>query len=88
MPTNATLAAIRMSTSAAYSRHAAVVAVVQTSVIHLLRNSFRYAGRQHYGAIAKALRPVYTAPTEQAAETRLALNEDEQADADEHDRQD
>src|SRR5689334_8461809 len=47
------------------------LAVVQTCVIHLLRNSFRYAGRQHYDAIAKALRPVYTAPTEQAAKARF-----------------
>jgi putative transposase len=47
-------------------------AVVQTCVIHLLRNSFRYAGRQHYDAIAKALRPVYTAPTEAAAKARFA----------------
>jgi hypothetical protein len=38
-------------------------AVVQTCVIHLPRASFRYAGRQHWDAIAKALRPVYTAPT-------------------------
>jgi len=36
-----------------------------------LRNSFRYAGRQHYDAIAKALRPVYTAPTEAAAAERF-----------------
>jgi len=48
------------------------LAVVQTCVIHLLRNSFRYAGRQHYDAIAKALRPVYTAPTEAAAKARFA----------------
>jgi putative transposase len=47
------------------------LAVVQTCVIHLLRNSFRYAGRQHYDAIAKALRPVYTAPTEAAAKARF-----------------
>lgn len=45
--------------------------VVQTCVVHLLRNSFKYAGRQHWDAIAKALRPVYTAPTEQAAEQRF-----------------
>src|SRR3954454_23067025 len=45
--------------------------VVQTCVVHLLRNSFRYAGRQHYDAIAKALRPVYTAPTEAAAMERF-----------------
>ena len=40
-------------------------------MVHLLRNSFRYAGRQHYDAIAKALRPVYTAPTEAAAMERF-----------------
>ena len=48
------------------------LAVVQTCVIHLLRNSFRYAGRQHWDGIAKALRPVYTAPTEAAAKQRFA----------------
>ena len=47
------------------------LAVVQTCVIHLLRASFRYAGRQHWDAIAKALRPVYTAPTEAAAQDRF-----------------
>jgi putative transposase len=45
--------------------------ITQTCVVHLLRNSFRYAGRQHYDAIAKALRPVYTAPTEAAALERF-----------------
>ena len=46
-------------------------AVTQTCVVHLLRNSFRYAGRQHWDAIAKALRPIYTAPTEAAALERF-----------------
>jgi putative transposase len=46
--------------------------VTQTCVVHLLRNSFRYAGRQHWDAIAKALRPVYTAPTEAAARERFS----------------
>ncbi len=46
-------------------------AVVQTCVIHLLRASFRYAGRQHWQHIAAALRPVYTAPTEAAARERF-----------------
>jgi putative transposase len=45
--------------------------VTQTCVVHLLRNSFRYAGRQHYDAIAKALRPVYTAATEAGALERF-----------------
>jgi hypothetical protein len=48
--------------------------VVQTCVVHLLRNSFKYAGRQHWDAIAKALKPVYTAPTEAAAEQPGATN--------------
>jgi putative transposase len=42
-------------------------AVTQTCVVHLLRNSFRYASRRDWDAIAKALRPVYTAPSESAA---------------------
>jgi putative transposase len=46
-------------------------AVTQTCVVHLLRNSFRYAGRQHWDAIAKAMRPIYTAPTEAAAMERF-----------------
>jgi putative transposase len=45
--------------------------LVQTCVVHLLRNSFSYAGRQHRDAIAKALRPVYTAPSEAAAKERF-----------------
>jgi putative transposase len=45
--------------------------VVQTCVVHLLRNSFKYASRQHWDAIAKALKPVYTAATEAAAEQRF-----------------
>ncbi|MDF5759417.1 IS256 family transposase [Spongiactinospora sp. TRM90649] len=46
-------------------------AVVQTCVVHLLRASFRYAARQHWDAVAKALKPVYTAPTEAAALERF-----------------
>jgi putative transposase len=46
--------------------------ITQTCIVHLLRNSFRYAGRQHGDAIAKALKPVYTAPTEAAARKRFA----------------
>jgi transposase-like protein len=47
-------------------------ALVQTCVVHLLRNSFRYASRRDWPAIAKDLKPVYTAPTEAAALERLA----------------
>jgi putative transposase len=45
--------------------------VVQTCIVHLLRNSFKYASRKDYDAIAKALRPVYTAPSEAAATDRF-----------------
>lgn len=46
--------------------------IVQTCVVHLLRNSFRYAARQDWDKIAKLLKPVYTAPTEEAALDRFA----------------
>jgi transposase-like protein len=46
--------------------------VVQQCIVHLIRNSFRYAGRQHRDAIVKALKPVYTAPSEAAATDRFA----------------
>src|SRR6266540_3118279 len=39
-------------------------AITQTCVVHLLRNSFRYASRRDWAAIARDLRPIYTAPTE------------------------
>lgn len=46
--------------------------IVQGCVIHLLRNTFRYAARQHWDAIAKDLRPIYTAVNEQVAAERFA----------------
>ena len=47
-------------------------AIVQTCIVHLLRNSFRYASRKDWPAIARDLKPLYTAPTEAAALDRLA----------------
>ncbi|WP_416238159.1 IS256 family transposase [Streptomyces mutabilis] len=46
--------------------------IVQTCVVHLLRSSFRYAARQDWDKIARLLKPVYTAPTEEAALERFA----------------
>ena len=46
-------------------------AIVQTCVIHLLRNSFRYASKHYWGKISKDLKPVYTAKTKQEARTAL-----------------
>ena len=41
-------------------------------MIHLLRNTFKYAARQNWDAIARDIKPVYTAPTAAAAEARFA----------------
>jgi hypothetical protein len=46
--------------------------VVQQCIVHLIRNCFRCAGRQHRDGIVKALKPVYTAPREAAAKDRFA----------------
>jgi transposase-like protein len=46
-------------------------AIVQTCVLHLIRHTFRLAGRHDWEAIAKTLRPVYTAPTADAARDRF-----------------
>jgi len=45
---------------------------VQTCVLHLIRNTFRYASRAVWDELARDLRPVYTAATEQAAKDRFA----------------
>ena len=47
------------------------LAVVQTCVLHLIRNTFRLASRRDWDAMARDLRPVYTAVNEQAAKERL-----------------
>jgi putative transposase len=47
-------------------------AVTQTCIVHLLRNSFRYASRRDWAAIARDLKPVYTAATEAEALDRFA----------------
>jgi putative transposase len=47
-------------------------AITQTCIVHLLRNSFRYASRRDWAAIAKDLKPVYTAATEAEALDRFA----------------
>ena len=45
-------------------------ATVQACIIHLIRGSFRYASRKDYDALAKDLRPIYTASSAQAAADR------------------
>ncbi|GAB6919802.1 hypothetical protein JCM9803A_02520 [Rhodococcus erythropolis] len=46
------------------------LAVVQTCIIHLIRNTFRRAARQYWDKMARDLKPVYTAPSESAAKER------------------
>uniref|UniRef100_UPI003F688DDC IS256 family transposase n=1 Tax=Streptomyces polyasparticus TaxID=2767826 RepID=UPI003F688DDC len=46
-------------------------AITQTCVVHLIRASFRYAARQDWDKVAKALKPIYTAPTQDVAEERF-----------------
>lgn len=46
-------------------------ATVQTCVVHLVRQSLRYAPRQHWSKITPDLRAIYTAPTLDAAQMRF-----------------
>lgn len=41
---------------------------VQLCVVHLVRNSLRYASKKHWGSITKQLREIYSAPSIGAAE--------------------
>ncbi|MDJ0396794.1 IS256 family transposase, partial [Rhodococcus sp. G-MC3] len=47
------------------------LAVVQTCIIHLIRNTFRFASRKYWDEMARDLKPVYTAPSESAAKERF-----------------
>lgn len=50
--------------------------IVQTCIIHLIRNSFRLVSRKYHDSLKKDLKPIYTAPNEDAAATSLEeLNE-------------
>ena len=41
--------------------------IVQTCIVHLLRNTFKYASKRDWAQVAKDIKPVYTAPSEAAA---------------------
>jgi putative transposase len=47
-------------------------AVTQACIVHLLRNSFRYASRRDWEKIARDLKPIYTAASEAEALDRFA----------------
>ena len=46
-------------------------AQVQACILHLIRNTFRYASKRDWEAIARDLKPVYTAANEAAAQARF-----------------
>ncbi len=46
--------------------------IVQTCIVHLLRNPFKYASKRDWAQIAKDLKPVYTAASESEALDRFA----------------
>jgi putative transposase len=48
------------------------LATVQTCVVHLVRNSLRYASKADWGKITAGLKTIYHAPTADAAEQRFA----------------
>jgi putative transposase len=54
--------------------------VVQTCVVHLIRGSIRFCSWKDRKPITAALRPIYTAPTEQAAEQAMDRFEDQFGD--------
>jgi putative transposase len=45
--------------------------IVQTCIVHLLRNSFKYVPRQHWGRLREDLRPIYQAVNAEAAAATL-----------------
>ena len=47
------------------------LAVVQTCVLHLVRNTFRFASKADWDTLARDLRPVYTAVSEADAKERF-----------------
>ena len=46
--------------------------IVQTCIVHFLRNSFKYASKRDWAQIAQDLKPVYTAASEAEALDRFA----------------
>ena len=53
---------------------------VQTCVVHMVRNSLRYASKKHWGHITRQMRTIYTAPTVPAAEAAFGEFADEWRD--------
>ena len=52
-------------------------AIVQTCVVHLLRNTFRLASKRDWDALKRDVKPIYTAPNAAAAAAELDELEEE-----------
>ena len=50
-------------------------AIVQTCVLHLIRNTFRFASKMDWDEMARELRPVYTAMSDDAEERFVEFTE-------------
>jgi putative transposase len=50
--------------------------IVQTCILHLIRNSFRLTSKKHWDALKRDLKAIYAAANPDAAETALAELED------------
>jgi transposase-like protein len=48
-------------------------AIVQTCILHLIRNTFHLASKRDWDALKRDLRPIYTAPNPAAARASLGL---------------
>jgi transposase-like protein len=55
------------------------LALVQACIIHPIRGTFRYASKRYWEALAKDLKPIYTAVNDAAAEEALAYLEEKWA---------
>jgi putative transposase len=51
-------------------------AIVQACIIHLIRGSFRYASRKYWDELSRDLKPIYTAPSAEAAAAALDALDD------------
>ncbi len=45
--------------------------IVQTCIVHLIRNTFRLVSRRDWEAVKRDIKPIYTAPSPDAAAAAL-----------------
>ena len=47
------------------------MATAQTCIINLIRNTFKLASKKDWDALKRSVKPIYTAPTREAARAAL-----------------